>query len=71
MRKIDITQINGVAITLFVLCTVGGIGMTQARRALSAVRDQGRAAVGEGRGVAIRKVLGAARAGTVSHHPHH
>ena len=30
MRKIDITQINGVAITLFVLCTVGGIGMTQA-----------------------------------------
>jgi regulator of protease activity HflC (stomatin/prohibitin superfamily) len=30
MRKIDITQINGVAITLFVLCSAAGIGVTQA-----------------------------------------
>jgi regulator of protease activity HflC (stomatin/prohibitin superfamily) len=30
MRKIDITQVNGVAVTLFVLCSVGGIGVTQA-----------------------------------------
>jgi regulator of protease activity HflC (stomatin/prohibitin superfamily) len=30
MRKIDITQINGVAVTLFVLCSVAGIGVTQA-----------------------------------------
>ncbi len=29
MRKIDITQINGVAVTLFVLCSVAGIGVTQ------------------------------------------
>src|SRR3981081_4640769 len=30
MKKIDITQINGVAVTLFVLCSVAGIGVTQA-----------------------------------------
>jgi regulator of protease activity HflC (stomatin/prohibitin superfamily) len=30
MKKIDITQLNGVAITLFVLCILAGIGVSQA-----------------------------------------
>ena len=80
MNKNDFAQINGVAVTAFVLC-LARRGLARRNdaptctdnscriaRPVPAVRNQGGAAMGEGRAPAPGPLCRSARAGNISHH---